>query len=255
MGIMKKEKDYLIDEEYANVLDRLYKMADELGIIFWLTFGALLGYARGARIQWDNDIDIGTTSEGFNKLQNNLDIVHKYGFMIREKPREPYMYRGLFIYDPKIQPFHVDISEFVLDEDGRYTFRVAQRLSPPAKIFNYLGNILMIMGEFTNRTKDIPYKDSEAYKKIHKNSVTNVIIKMIAMADWYFTTIRELGMKINFFCLVPYYGVQVIIPIPIESYCETNYGKTWRTPQKKGHPKAGCECYKDNKGIIERCYL
>jgi hypothetical protein len=257
MGVMKSEKDYLTDEEYSDVLDRLYRMADELGVTFWLTFGTLLGYARGkTRIPWDNDIDIGTTSEGFDILQDNLEIVRKYGFFIREKTREPMMYRGLFIYDPTIQPFHVDISEFVIDGNGRYTFRVARRVSPPAKVFNYLNNILMAIGEFTHKDNSLPYKDSEGYKKLHQNKITNTIIRAIATADYYFTTIRELCMTVTHFAREEYYGVKVLVPMPVEEYCELNYGSSWKTPIKKKHPRSGCECiqYKTEEGV-EICYL
>lgn len=257
MGIMKNEKDYLTNEEYSDILDRLYKIADELGITFWLTFGTLLGYARRkTRILWDNDIDIGTTTKGFDILQDNLNVVRKYGFFIRKQKKEPMMYRGLFIYDPLIQPFHIDISEFRIDGQGRHTFRVARRVSLPAKAFNYLNNVLMIIAEFTHKDKKIPYKDSEGYKKLHKNAISNALINVIATADYYFTTIRELCVPITHFIKEEYYGVQVLVPMPIEEYCEINYGSSWRTPTKKKHPYAGCDCiqYTTEEGV-EKCYL
>ena len=256
MGRIKKEEDYISDSEYSSILHRLYLIADELHIPFWLSFGTLLGLAQqGKRFEWDNDIDIGTTPEGFDALMDNIDLIKRQGFFIRDKAKLECGYRGLFIYDSKIQPFHVDISEFVPDASGRFTFRWLIRITPPAKIFNYLNKLLMAVAEFTNKDKDIPFKDSTRYKKLHSNSITKNLIKLVAKADLYFSTRRELAMRISMFAKIPYYGVDVLVPIPLEEYCAVNYGKNWKTPIKSRHTKGGSDCLRGIIDGIERCYI
>jgi len=261
MGRIKHKEDYISDKEYTSILSRLYQIAQDLDIPFWLTFGTLLGYARhGRHFKEDNDIDIGTTPRGFDILLQNLDVVTKYGFFIREKNRYTYsentgQYRGLFIYDKNIQPFHVDISEFVLDETKRWTFRWLIRITPPAKVFHYLNKVLMTSTAFTNREKHIPFKDSKQYTKYKTNSIISKIINIIATADLFFTTKRELGMKIDSLKQVNYYGVDVMIPLPVEQYCAVNYGQNCLIPNaRKRHPKGGSDCYRYTKDGIQRCF-
>lgn len=257
MGRIKKEKFYISDANYASILSRLYKIADELHIPFWLSFGTLLGLAQQQkRFEWDNDIDIGTTPEGFDALLANMDLIKEQGFFIRDKKREASCYRGMFIYDPKIQPFHVDISEMIPNGvDGRFTFRWLIRITPPAKIFNYLDKTLMTIAEVMNKNRRIPFKDSVEYKQLHKNKITSTLINIIAKADLYFTTKRELGMYIFGFAKIKYYGVDVLIPLPLNEYCAVNYGKNWTTPIKVRHTKGGSDCLKEKRDGIERCYI
>lgn len=257
MGRIKKEKDYISDDEYSSILYRLYYIADTLQIPLWLTFGTLLGLAQqGMRFKWDNDIDVGTTPEGFTKLTENLELVKKLGFFIRDKERDPHCYRGLFIYDPKIQPFHVDISEFVPDENGRFTFRWIIRITLPSKVFNVLDKILMTIAEIMNKNKDIPFKDTPEYKNLHrKDSITNKLIKVIAKADLYFSTFRELAMPINAFARIKYYNTYVLVPLPLDNYCAVNYGKNWTNPIMIRHTKGGSECLRETKDGIQRCWI
>jgi len=256
MGRIKKEIDYISDKDYSDILKRLYKIANKLHIPMWLSFGTLLGYAQQhKRFEWDNDIDIGTTTKGFDKLLQNLDLIKQEGFFIRDKVLKPKCYRGLFIYDKKIQPFHVDISEFIIDKHNRYTFRWLIRVNIPSKCFDYLYKVFLTILEFTNKNKKIPFFDSKQYSNYKKNKITGTIADMLYKIDLFFTTTRELKMKVDTFKKVKYYGITVLVPFPIDSYCEVNYGKNWRNPIKKRKTLGGSECLKEKIDGIERCYL
>ncbi len=256
MGRIKKEKDYISNDDYSSFLCRIYRIAYSLDIPVWLTFGTLLGFAQqGKRFEWDNDIDLATTTEGFDELIKHTELFRQYGLEICPKKQKPRCFRELFIYDKNIQPFHVDLSEFAVDNNGRFTYRWLIRVNLPAKVFDFLYTKLLAAIAKTNHTKEIPFYDSKKYIQYKENKLIKTISNILYKIDMFFTTTRELGMNIDAFAVVKYYHARVLIPIPLDKYCAVNYGKNWTTPIKVRKTLGGSDCIKEIVDGIEKCYL
>lgn len=75
---------YIIDEEIKkkllDLLRRVVKCLEEIGVEYWLDGGSLLGlYRHGGIIPWDEDIDLGIRLEDEEKLISSINVFSKYG--------------------------------------------------------------------------------------------------------------------------------------------------------------------------------
>lgn len=256
MGHYKYKSDMISEEVFIDYFKRINKILYDLKIKYWLSFGTLLGYIReGKHIIGDSDIDFGTDTKGFDILEQHKHLFYEQGFAITEnKFRNRGKWRGLFIYDPKIKNFHIDISEWKLDEEtSRYTFRWHLRLNLPAKIFDFAYKIIAKIMIKLNDINNIQNTDFNRYKKPF---ILKIISNICFEIDWFFNTKRQLEVYIPYVIPVEYYDVKTYIPAYPYTYTKTNYGKNFMIPDNKFCAKGGSECIKGKtKDGFERCYL
>lgn len=115
---------YIIDEEIKkkllDLLRRVVKCLEEIGVDHWVDGGSLLGlYRHGGIIPWDEDIDLGIRLEEEEKLLSGINVFSKYGVGLKRNRTGVYWQVDnnvgsmSTLLDPSV---HIDI--FLYEKEG-----------------------------------------------------------------------------------------------------------------------------------------
>lgn len=101
------------------LLKKFIKVADKHNIKYWATDGTLLGVIRHENIiPWDDDIDLGVTTETLEKLKTLEKEFNKEGLIINYRKDKSYTLTGTNMSDTMTQirfkenNIHMDIFDF-----------------------------------------------------------------------------------------------------------------------------------------------
>lgn len=213
------------------------ELFDKFGVRYWLDWGTLLGAVRdGKIIEWDLDIDLGTTEDNWAKIACVLPELEERGFDVEFAKVK--LYDSIFRRRVFFHRFGCQVEIWVYETRGekataafafptnlisRYLMGLqqlllSQKVEAPARLKLYIQALKYCLLLFPPKLKELL---SEMARWVQMRSGTK--IKQITIPKHYF---EGLG-TINF------YGMAFNIPSDVESYMECHYGKDWKTPKEE----------------------
>jgi lipopolysaccharide cholinephosphotransferase len=206
------------------------KFCDKHGISFWLDGGTTLGAVRtGEFVPWEEDIDIGMKQKDLEKLYECRKDLEKKGYRFFPK-QQGYAIIG------KNRTSKLDIYSFDYDDEYANLYDVER---------NIIGNLSELVMFVLNK-----YDGNYKYETILSGRTINRLVRIVSMFPefirrnllhfflrfyWKYGVSKHIHFKIpkryfDKFTKIKFYDDYYDIPYETESYLETYFGKTWRTP-------------------------
>lgn len=226
------------EKKVVQSLKEVKEVFDKLNIRFWLDSGTLLGAVRnGKLIEWDNDVDLGTTEDNSNKIIHAAKELDKRGF-------------DVLLVHSKIGE---DIPDIIV-RFWRNGFPINVRLYKigkknaikiSAKSTNLISKGLRAFYFGANLQDTLPELGCESFvvkliKQILKHFPINLrrYLADIAQQAWWKSYIELIHISIpkHYFVnlkTINFYGMTFNIPSNVKSYLTYRYGKDWKKCKKE----------------------
>jgi len=218
--MFKKTKDKTKEEIMVENLKDVKEIFDKNKVRFWLDCGTLLGAVREGRfISWEDDVDIATTIDEFDKIKQLIPVFVKKGFSVHIASDFAIgIIRNLVRVD--IDIYRIKSDKHWLIKDNNKT-RMNWRLSRLAYIAYY---------KKLEHPKTLKIK---IIKWLIPTFAGNFIRKL-AMSLWMFLGGRYVPLvfpkdyfeKLN---TISFYNMQFNIPSSVKDYLTLKYGN-WSQP-------------------------
>jgi len=256
----KEEKtDSIIDLEKCQkhllgMFEKFYHFCNAKNISFFLLWGTLLGAKRdGKIIPWDDDIDVGMSSENFEKLLKYKDTLSLYGLKIVHFSTNPHIHsNGIRIYDNElfefcktnfgqyIVPVYIDVFKYCKVSKTSKTARIVKSIKKAYAALILKETIWMSKNLLKSILKSIVkffgliINSSYLHKKIEKK-----VSQLYKGEEDYFVTFPDTfhNAKINYFDkdtfekieIIDFENLKCFIPEKSDYVLNVSYGQ-WQIP-------------------------
>jgi len=210
--------------EHVEILGKVKEVFDEIGVVFWLDNGTLLGAMReGKIIEWDNDIDLGVHFKDIEKIVSNESKFKKRNLQvnIRRKYGTMHAYRN---------GYGISFILFRVTQDNAWALFPSCE-TKTEKLFAW------VLGVFTKEMYGESKYDTQKRKFI--NHLPLKLRNLIVNITWFIMKkrgyIKHWVIPKHFFMqlsTIEFYGLKFNIPSKVEEYLKFRYGDTWETPNK-----------------------
>ena len=219
----------------CNVLREVKDVLDGLGIQFWLESGALLGAIReGKFIEWDDDIDLGTSDRYIPKMKIISKAFNEKGFETYYSTYNSCM--GLWKNGISVDLPFWRIGEQRAVSPLRYSENII------GKILYYADWIILYShyGKVSTEPNNINYRLTryflvkitdllpETLKLITVRLLRSIAIisgnrrGLVAIPSHFYLNLKKME----------FYGMSFNIPERVEDYLNYYFGTDWKTPRK-----------------------
>lgn len=226
-----------MDEEIAvKNLKEIKKVLDKHGIRYWLDTGTLLGAVRdGKIIEWDDDIDLGTMEDNWEKIIPIIPELEERGFNTRFEE----IYKTNFGFANRYVVFSksgciVGIGAYQVKGENAFYLNIQST--------NFFSVGLGIL--YRMLTPQRPYVTKRKVGKSLKHLLSFIPQKLkepLSHVVWWVW--KRSGVKFfratfpkHYFeklGTIKFYGMTFNIPSDVENYLKYHYGEDWRTPKKR----------------------
>lgn len=216
-------------------LKEIKEVFDKYGIKYWLDMGTLLGAVRdGKIIEWDKDIDLGTTEDSWKKIVSTIPKFEERGFDVRFG--EIYKNNLGFINR------YVVFNKFgCMIGVGSYPVKGENAFMIIAESTNYFSGSLEILYRMLTFQKTHVNKRKVIKFLTHCMSLIPLKLKK-PLSNMVWQVWKRSGAKF-FSVIIPkhhfkrlgaikFYEMMFNIPSNAEDYLKYRYGEDWRTPKK-----------------------
>jgi len=229
------------EELFVKNLKDFKRIFDKYNIKFWLDWGTLLGAVREGRIiPWDEDIDLGVSSDDYKKIILTFPEFKKKGFLVNEIPI-PNTEFPCIKYSFTRWEVTIDVFSYYFQRDEVISFNT--NFVPGHKfIKRYLWFLwrLLLAAEINtfSKTECILKKFHQCLLFLVPSQVKGYLIdkikhflieidnrnhiKKIILPRYYFEELKK----------IEFYGEKFNIPRNSEFYLERIYGKNWKKPSQ-----------------------
>jgi phosphorylcholine metabolism protein LicD len=249
MGQIKNKENWIQEDRYRSVLERVTEVLNKHNINYFLAFGTLLGFIReGKRIPWDNDLDIAIDDNDFDKVISLTEDFRLKGFTVCLKTGETHRQPRLVLLDENAS-FHIDLYRFIQEKDYySYTFTAVTKF--PAVFAHKVFELYVTLKH--GKEEQSRYQIDE----LNTNFLFKIIRGVFRAINKNFGTPRKLLIKKEDTVDVLFYGIPVKIPKNWIDYLKLSYGKYWATPlPDRKNADGGAEYIKHIENGVEVCYL
>lgn len=225
------------EESAVRSLREVKEIVDRCGIRYWLDYGSLLGAVRDGRIiEWDTDVDLGTTADSWEKLISIIPELREKGFLL--------LHDNFSIYDTDFRHRIFSIAKpghwidfHIYQPHGEYALWPVPHVTSPLWKFLRVRSVYMSTlargPAWCNWKLLVPVTLFSLLPPKLRKSLTTVTRRIYCRASsgilqWlvprqYF---EQLGT-------IEFYGMTFNIPSPVEDYLRYVYGDDWKIPKKK----------------------
>jgi phosphorylcholine metabolism protein LicD len=212
---------------------------DMYNIRFWLDFGTLLGAIReGKLVDHMQDIDLGMLDEDWEKFVHSLQEFNRSGFKSIVKK---FKFNDVIFKTAKLYRFGVYVDLSIYKILGNYAIDLHDRWGDMKLKFVRFLYYALPLPKFIR--KNVRNANNPITKLIKHH--LDVLPQKSKMPNSY--AVRWLlGWKSYYYNKVPkhyferfdrikFYGMEFVVPSPVEDYLRYQYGKGWKVPQKHWH--------------------
>lgn len=223
------------EETAVKNLKEIKEIFDKHGIKYWLDTGTLLGAVRdGKIIEWDEDIDLGTTEDSWEKVVSAVPELEERGFEARfeEIYKDNFGFVNRYVVISKLG-CKIGVGPYRVEGENAF-YLVTQST-------NFLsGNLEILYRILTPRGSYVAKRNVAKFLKHLLSFVSPKSREPLSHVVW--RVWKRSGVKF-FSSTVPkhhfeklgsieFYGVTFNIPSDVEDYLKHHYGGDWRTPKK-----------------------